>query len=114
MEPVSEATKMEISPETLRNLNTIRKWTMFLSVIGFIVMGLLIAMILATGTFLTFFKLKETGPENKDILMIIVLVTVAIVFFFSVLFLFRFSRLARDAVHKHDVRKLDEAFKNIW
>ncbi len=113
MEPISEERKMEISPETLNNLNATRKWTMFLSVFGFIFLGLLLAFGLVTSTFLTVFKLKETNPDITEMVMIIGFFTAAVINFFSILFLFRFSIHIRDAVHEHDTGKLDKAFKNL-
>ena len=113
MEQISEEKKMEISPETLSNLNATRKWTTFLSVFGFITIGLFLFVILVTGTFLTTFKLKEVNHDIQQLVMIIVIIVVAIIYFLSVLYLFRFSKYTRDAVHYHDVKKLEKAFKNL-
>jgi len=113
MENLQEIRKMEISPETLNNLNAIRKWTTFLSVFGFIFLGLLIAFGLVTSTFLTVFKLKETNPGLPETIMIIGFFVAAVIYFFSILFLFRFSINIRDAVHEQDMKKLDKAFKNL-
>lgn len=113
MQPGGEVKKMEINREILDSLNKTRKWTMFLSVMGFIIIGLLIAMILVTGTFLSFFKLKETSPAINDIALILALILIAVAYSLSVVFLFRFSRFTRDAIHNQDIRKLDKAFKNL-
>ena len=113
MESISEEKKMEISHETLINLNATRKWTTFLSVFGFITIGLFLFVILATGTFLTTFKLKETNPDIQELVMIIALIAIAVIYFFSVLFLFRFSKYTRDAIHNRDIKKLEKAFKNL-
>ena len=113
MENLQEIRKMEISPETLNNLNTTRKWTMFLSILGFIFLGLLIAFGLVTSTFLTIFKLKDTNPGLPEMVIIIGFFAAAAIYFFSILFLFRFSINIRDAVHEHDMNKLDKAFKYL-
>ena len=113
MEPISDDKKMEISPGALSILNATRKWTTFLSVFGFIIIGLLIALVLATGTFLTTFKLKETNPDIQELVMIIALIAIAVIYFFSVLFLFRFSKYTRDAIHNRDIKTLEKAFKNL-
>jgi amino acid transporter len=105
--------KMELGPEDLKNLNSTRKWTMFLSVLGFIFLGLLIIVGVATSTFLTAFKSKEVNLGVPESLMIVMFIIIAAIYFFPVLFLFRFSRNTRDAIHNHDKLKLEKAFRNL-
>lgn len=113
METSSGDNKMEIGPEALKNLNATRRWTMFLSVLGFIFLGLLIIVGVATSTFLTAFKSKEVNLGIPESLMIILFIIIAAIYFFPVLFLFSFSRSMRDAIHNRDKLKLDKAFKNL-
>jgi len=113
MENPSSEKHFEITPEILNNLDVTRKWTMFLSVLGFIFLGLLIAISLITSTFLTAFKTEEARIGIPESLMIIVLGVVAILYFFPVLFLFRFSRHTRNAVHSSDPEELKKAFRNL-
>jgi len=113
METPSEEIKMEIGQEALKNLNSTRKWTMFLSVIGFIFLGLLIVVGVTTSTFLTAFKSKEVNLGVPESLMIISFIIVAAIYFFPVYFLFRFSRSARDAVQNHDKLKLEKAIRSL-
>lgn len=105
--------KMELGPDDLKNLNSTRKWTMFLSVLGFIFLGLLIIVGVATSTFLTAFKSKEVNLGVPESLMIVMFIIIAAIYFFPVLFLFRFSRNTRDAIHNHDKLKLEKAFRNL-
>jgi hypothetical protein len=105
--------KMELGPSDLKNLNSTRKWTMFLSVLGFIFLGLLIVVGVATSTFLTAFKSKEVNLGVPESLMIVLFIIIAAIYFFPVLFLFRFSRNTRDAIHNHDKLKLEKAFRNL-
>jgi len=104
---------MELGPGDLKNLNSTRKWTMFLSVLGFIFLGLLIVVGVATSTFLTAFKSKEVNLGVPESLMIVLFIIIAAIYFFPVLFLFRFSRNTRDAIHNHDKLKLEKAFRNL-
>ncbi|MFZ0281377.1 MAG: hypothetical protein WAL29_06995 [Bacteroidales bacterium] len=105
--------KMEIGPEALKHLNSMRKWTMFLSVLGFIFFGLLIIIGVATSTFLTAFRSKEVNLGIPESLMIFLFIIIAALYFFPVFFLFRFSRNTRDAIHDHDKLKLEKAFRNL-
>lgn len=113
METPSEERKLEIGPESIKNLNATRKWTMFISVLGFIFLGLLIVIGLVTSTFLTAFKSKEVNLGIPESLMAVLFIVIAAIYFFPVLFLFRFSKNTRDAVQNLDKMKLEKAFKNL-
>ena len=113
MDTPSEGRKIEIGPETLNHLNSTWKWTMFLSILGFIFLGLIIIAGVVTSTFLTAFKTQEANLGVPESLMIVLLIIVAAIYFFPVLFLFRFSRNTRDAIQNLDKRKLEKAFKNL-
>jgi hypothetical protein len=113
MEIPSEENRIDIGPKALKNLNSTRKWTMFLAVLGFIFLGLMLITGIVTGTFLTAFKSKEVGLGLPESLILALFIVVAIIFYLPVLFLFRFSRNTRDAVQNRDKQKLEKAFRNL-
>ncbi len=113
MESTSENKKIEIGTEILNTLNATRRWTMFLSVLGFIFLGLLVVAGLATSLFLTTFKTQEANLGIPESLMIIIFVVIGAIYFFPVFFLFRFSRNTRDAVQNFDQQKLSKGFRNL-
>lgn len=86
---------------------------MFLSVLGYIFLGLLIIGGLATSTFLTAFKTREADLGVPESMLIVGIIIAAAVYFFPVFFLFRFSRNTRDAIQNRDSSKLDKAFRNL-
>ena len=106
--------KLEISPDILKKLNSTRKWTTFLAVLGFIVLGLVIIGGLAAGLFLTIFKTQENTLGFPESFLTIASLIVGLVYFFPVLFLFRFSRNTRDAIHNLDNVKLAKGFRNLY
>lgn len=106
--------KLEISPEILNKLNSTRKWTTFLAVLGFIFLGLVIIGGLAAGLFLTIFKTQENNLGFPVSLLTIASLIVGLVYFLPVLFLFRFSRNTRDAIHNLDNVKLLKGFRNLY
>ena len=66
-EKKKEEKKIEIGQDTLDILNTTRKWTMFLAILGFIGIGVLLGAGVVTGLFLTVFNTTETQlgfPES--------------------------------------------------
>jgi protein-S-isoprenylcysteine O-methyltransferase Ste14 len=113
MENQQEEKKIELSPEALKNLNATWKWTMFLSVLGYIFLGLLIIGGVATSTFLTAFRTSESNLGIPESLLTAGIIVAAIIYFLPIFFLFRFSRNTRDAIHERDSRKLDKALRNL-
>jgi hypothetical protein len=113
MENTKEARKIEIDQETLKNVNSIRKWTMFLSVIGFIFLGLIIVLGLLAGTFLTVFNTAKSGTGFPESVLFLLLLLMAIVYFFPGIFLLRFSKHAGIAVNTIDKQELYKAFRNL-
>ena len=113
METPLENRKIEIEQETIKHLNTTRKWAMFLAIIGFIILGLIIIIGLIAGTFLTAFNSggKDLGiPES---LMFVPILLLAVIYFFPVLFLFRFSKHTSHAVQTLDKMEFHKAIKNL-
>jgi MFS family permease len=113
MEPPFENNKIEIERETLSHLDTTRKWAMFLAIIGFIFLGLIIIIGLIAGTFLTAFNSGEKGLGIPESLMFIPVLLLAVVYFFPVLFLFRFSKHTSHAIQNFDKLELHKALKNL-
>lgn len=113
MENKQEERKIEIGTESLNNLNITRKWTMFLSVLGFIILGLIIVAGLTTSLFLTTFKTQEANLGIPESLLILLFIVIGAIYFFPVFFLFRFSRNTRDAVQNLDPQKLRKGFRNL-
>ena len=113
MEPTTENRKIEIEQETLNYLNTTRKWTMFLAVIGFIFLGLFIIIGVIAGTFLSAFKAGQTSLGVPETLLYIIFIVLAAIYFFPILFLFRFSKHTANAVQTLSKEELHKAFRNL-
>lgn len=103
----------EFDQETLKNLNAIRKWSMFLALLGFIVVGFLLITGLVAGTFFSFFKSDEVGLGVLESLTLILSVIIAAVYFLPVLFLFRFSRQVARALKSSGQEEIRKAFRNL-
>ncbi len=113
METSPQERKLEIGPDTLKNLNTIRIWTTFLSVLGFILIGLFIIAGIATGMFLTTFSTTKAALGIPESMVVILLFVAGAISLFPVVFLFRFSKNIRDAVQNNDQQKLDRGIRNL-
>jgi hypothetical protein len=113
MENNREPSRIEIGEETLKQLDTLGKWTMFLSVSGFIFFGLIISLGLITGTFLTAFNDSDRTPEIPDVLMLAIFIGLALIIFFPIFFLFRFSNHISTAVSTLDRNEIHTAIKYL-
>jgi hypothetical protein len=91
--------KIELQGATLLHLNEIRKWTNFLSILGFVAFGLLvfvgIIMIFASSiaSSMAFNPFAAMGPWIGIIYIII-----SGIYFIPVYYLFRFSTLAKQSL----------------
>jgi hypothetical protein len=113
MDTNTENKIIEIDQETIKNLNTTRKWSMFIAIVGFIFLGLMIILGVITGTFLTAFKSGETGIGIPESLILVIVALSALIYFFPVLFLYRFSKHLAHAVHTLDKQEIYKAFKYL-
>jgi hypothetical protein len=126
MENIQENRKIEISQESLGYLDTTRKWTMFFAILGFIGVGIMMIFGLVFGLFMSAFSSKLPGIEGVEgmenagtaggiagIAILVIMVIFAIVYFFPLLFLVRFSKHTANAVAKLDANELQTGLKNL-
>jgi len=113
MESPLEIRKIEIEQDTLNHLNSTRKWAMFLAIIGFIFLGLILIIGLLAGTFLTAFSTGQKGLGIPDSLMFVPIVLMSAIYFFPVLFLFRFSKHTSKAIRNFDKLEFHKAIKSL-
>jgi hypothetical protein len=113
MDAPLEIKKIEIEQDTLIHLNTARKWAMFLAIIGFIFLGLLVLIGLIAGTFLTAFNTGERSLGIPESLMFILALILGVIYFFPVLYLFRFSKHSHHAINNLDKVEFHKAIKNL-
>jgi hypothetical protein len=113
MDNIAENRKIEIEHETLRHLNSIRKWTMFLAIFGFIILGLYIVIGVIAGTFFAAFSSGVSNHGISESLIFVLFFVFAAVFFTPLFFLFRFSKFTARAIHTSDKHLLNKAVKNL-
>lgn len=113
MEQETNKKSIEMEEETLIDLNTTRKWTMFLSVIGYIFLGLFLILGLVAGTFLSAFKSGENLIGIPEIYTLIAVPVSAIILFFPGIYLFRYSKNMALAVKNYDKEALRKSLKNL-
>jgi uncharacterized membrane protein len=108
----NELPKMELLKETLQNLNETRKWTRFLAIMGFIFLALLVVLGFAIGSIFSSLGENAGLPLNGSLFGFIYSI-IALIYFFPVLYLYKFSSFTKKALINQNTSDLNEAFKNL-
>jgi hypothetical protein len=106
----SEPQKLELDHEALNSLKETRKWTNFLAILGFIFIGFLLifAVVIAGASTVAIPKTAFVSGFS-----LIILIILAIVYFFPIYYLLRFSAFAKQAINNLDSGSLTEALKYL-
>jgi hypothetical protein len=91
--------KIELEGVTLLHMNELRKWTQFLTILGFVGIGL----ILFIGVIMLVISFMQTGTPFDQLglighLMWVGYITISVIYFFPVLYMYRFSIQAKKSL----------------
>ena len=109
---------LQIDDVSAGYLKETAKWGKFLSIVGFVVTGLIVLVALFAGSL--FAKLGELSanrqsalPEGLSFIITIIYLAIAILYFFPCFYLFKFSNKAKLAIELNEQVSLNEAFGNL-
>lgn len=102
--------KLFVNDQNLHDINEIRKWTYFLSILGFIAVGFMVIAALFVDSFLE--NSEQSMPVPHGAITGLYLLF-AIIYFFPVLYLYKFSTSAKKAVYEKNDMELSQAFNNL-
>lgn len=95
------------------------KWAKFLSIVGFVMCGLIVLLSFFVGTFFSA-SMEQTERyqyESKfaglGILMTIFYLAIGVLYFFPCLFLFRFANQMTAALNTNEQLTLNKSFQNL-
>jgi cell division protein FtsX len=108
-----QSPKIELLQETIQNLNETRKWTNFLSIMGFIFIGLMILIAFAVSSMMSTMAESESALPFSGTFLGFVYLIIAFIYFFPILYLYRFSKYTKKALETQNSNDLNEAFKNL-
>ena len=109
------STSLTITQIAIDHLNQTRKWTHFLSIVGFVMCAFLAIGALLFGTVMSSkldFADEFIGTIGTGFITVIYLV-VALICFFLYLYLYRFSKRLKTALATNNSEVLEEAFHNL-
>ncbi len=103
---------LQISESAEAYLKETSGWSQFLSILGFIFIGLLVIGGVGVSLFLSAMNSEEIDPQ-LGLLVGGIYMVFGIIYFFPIYYLYRFAANMKKALEKKDNDDLDEAFKNI-
>jgi hypothetical protein len=110
MEEQKSDINLELTRASVYNINTIRKWTMFLSVLGFVMIGFVVVFGFSLGFIIE--KIGgDTGAPFPYFIMGFIYLVIGIIYFFPILYLYRFSTHAKKSIEENDSDALTNAFR---
>jgi len=107
--------ELNLPPAILGFLKETSSWTYFLSILGFVGIGLMVLV----GLFLSFMMGNMPGANPYESIGMnmsyigIIYVALAVFYFFPVLYLFNFSRKIKSALSSKNNEELTSAFSNL-
>lgn len=118
------SSEIKLSPLALKYLNTTRKWTYFLSILGFIFCGLIALFALFFSTALASirdysseFASSSPIPVGATGFISVFYLLIAVICFILYLYLYRFSVRLKSALNNNDSILLEarlKHFKSYW
>jgi heme/copper-type cytochrome/quinol oxidase subunit 2 len=109
---VTQLTELNLNAHSRSFLKEIAGWTYFLSIIGFIFVGLLVIIaVSANSIYNNMAQFSQESPFDVGLFMTAVYVIVALIYFFPILFLFKFSKRLKSALKSKEDEELASALE---
>lgn len=105
---------LTISKEAINSLTETAKWTKFLSILGFIFIGLIVVMAFFAGSMMSFLPTQQIDqmPNGLGFLFTVIYLLMALLYFFPTKYLWNFSQMIKSALANQNEEELDAALSN--
>jgi hypothetical protein len=111
---VNEIPVLRLNDNSIVYLNEIRKWAKFLSILGFIGVGIIVLLALSIGSIMNLISaLSPTPLPVSPFFLTVFYLLIALLYFFPVLFLYRFSTKMKIALEERNETELTDSFSNL-
>ncbi|MDB5232351.1 MAG: hypothetical protein JWN76_3156 [Chitinophagaceae bacterium] len=109
---MNEQLSLQVDSAGASYLYETAKWARFIAIIGFIMTGLLVMFGLFAGSILSLAGSGTTG-KVPAVLISVLYILFALLYFFPLLYLYRFGTRMKEALLNNNQEVLDDSFKNI-
>jgi len=119
MDTNSNLFELQVDQRTQSLFRETSKWAKFLSVVGFIFCGLLVLIgVFAGSIYATMGQQYNTTPSPvpvamMGVIMTVVYIVIAIIYFFPFLYLFKFSNRMKVALRNNDQNQLTASLASL-
>lgn len=112
MEDQQHLFELQLDPASQASLSETARWGKFLSIMGFIFMGLLVIEALFIGTIMSTLTNSLPGYQSgiPGVFMTIFILLIAAIWFVPNLYLYKFSTQIKRALQSSDQEQLTQAF----
>ena len=110
---ITELEQLTITSAAKGFLREIAKWCKFLSILGFIALGLMLIGSFFIGGFYNTMPQAEPMPFNMGIVMTVVSILIIAIYIFPIYYLYQFSLKLRKALLSKDYKTLADAFEML-
>ncbi|HET8858383.1 DUF5362 family protein [Marivirga sp.] len=106
--------ELVISEQSRKYLNETETWTKFLSIVGFVFVGIIVIVALFAGTMISSIPFGTENNLGKGMSFLIsgLYFLMAAVYFFPIWYLFKFSKSIKEAIRYKNNEELEMAFSN--
>ncbi len=98
LDDITTTSTLELNREGRDHLEKIRKWAAFLSILGFIFVGLMVLGGLSVGVLLTALGRREGFEAMPPVFLSFFYIVMGAIYFFPILFLYQFSLYAKQSL----------------
>ncbi|WP_205511465.1 DUF5362 family protein [Longitalea arenae] len=111
--------ELQVDQQSISYLGETARWARFLSIVGFVLCGLMIIFALFAGSILTTFARlgnRDALTSNMGLggaFVSLVYIVIALLYFFPCLYLFNFSGKMQMALRNNDQTHLNASFANL-
>jgi len=112
LEPASQ--NLNLDPGGISHLKETRAWTNFLSIVGFVFLGLMLLFGIAGGSAMSRMNpMASEMPTFSSGLLLFVIIIMILIYFFPIYFLFNFSRYSKVAITNNDPVAFSESMRYL-
>ena len=114
MEQSNNLFELQVDHQGSSFLRETAKWSKFLAIVGFIMMGLMLAVLIFAGT--TMANLFASGygrSTGGGFFQVILLAAFLLIYFFPCLYLYKFATKMQVALRNNDQETLNSSFENL-
>lgn len=112
--PITQLEELTLTNASKRFLKETAKWSFFISILGFVLIGFMLLLAVFSGTIMALAQQMQPGmPEGMGMILSVGYVCIAILYFFPVYYLLQFSNKMKKALATKGDDMLANAFEML-